>query len=293
MSGFALGVSIVSFHTPRRQLLGLLESLAFACERARAKLPLEQVSISIIDNSVDGEPHQEQFSPGDMRELAASSLPSGCELRLLHGHGNIGYGAAHNLAIRQFHSRDGCEDSSETRPEYCLLLNPDVEFDPDALAAGLAYLNENPQAVLVSPAASRNGEPQYLCKRYPSLLLLFLRGFAPAFLRAPFARRLAEYEMRDLPGDRPSSGIPIASGCCMLCRSDALGEIGGFDEGFFLYFEDFDLSLRLGRVGRLVHLPAMRIRHGGGGAAGKGLRHILLFCRSAWRFFHRHGWKWL
>ncbi len=289
MSGFALGVSIVSFHTPRRQLLGLLESLAFACERARAKLPLEQVRISIIDNSVDGEPHQEQFSPGDMRELATSSRLNGCELRLLHGHGNIGYGAAHNLAIRQYHS----ENAAETRPEYHLLLNPDVEFDPDALAAGLAYLSENPQAVLVSPAASRNGEPQYLCKRYPSLLLLFLRGFAPAFLRAPFARRLAQYEMRDLPGDRPSSGIPIASGCCMLCRSDALGEIGGFDEGFFLYFEDFDLSLRLGRVGRLAHLPAMRIRHEGGGAAGKGLRHIFLFCRSAWRFFHRHGWKWL
>lgn len=269
--------------------MALLESLAFACERARARTPLEQVRISIIDNSLDGEPDPAQFSPGDMRELASSSRLSGCELRLLHGHGNIGYGAAHNLALR----RHQLEAGSESRPDYHLLLNPDVEFDPDSLAAGLAYLNENPQAVLVSPAASRNGEPQYLCKRYPSLLLLFLRGFAPAFLRAPFARRLAEYEMRDLPGDRPSSGISIASGCCMLCRGDALGQVGGFDEGFFLYFEDFDLSLRLGQVGRLVHLPAMRIRHAGGGAAGKGLGHIAMFCRSAWRFFHRHGWKWL
>ncbi len=269
--------------------MGLLDSLAIACERARAQMPLETVRISIIDNSGDGAPGPEQFSPGDMEEIAASSRLNRCELRLLHGHGNIGYGAAHNLALRQRNPGD----VSESRPAYHLLLNPDVEFDPDALAAGLAYLKGNPEAVLVSPAASRNGQPQYLCRRYPSLLLLFLRGFAPAFLRAPFAHRLAEYEMRDLPRDRPSSGVPIASGCCMLCRGDALGEVGGFDEGFFLYFEDFDLSLRLGQVGPLAHLPTMRIRHAGGGAAGKGLRHIILFCRSAWRFFHRHGWKWL
>ena len=146
---------------------------------------------------------------------------------------------------------------------------------------------------LVSPAAVNSGERQYLCKRYPSVLILLLRGFIPAALRAPFARKLAAYEMRDLPQDRPSTNIPITSGCCMLCRGHPLREIGGFDERFFLYFEDFDLSLRLGRLGKLVHVPAMRINHDGGNAAGKGLRHIGMFVRSALRFFNQHGWKWI
>lgn len=279
MTAFTLAVSVVCFHTPRRQVLGLLDSLALACERARTDLPLEKVEITIVDNGDGGD--STDFSADDCAELAGSPRLRGCELCVLHGHGNIGYGAAHNLVIR------------ESEAEYHLLLNPDVEFDPDALSAGLGHLVSNPAAVLASPAASNGGGRQYLCKRYPSILVLLLRGMVPAFLRAPFARRLAAYEMRDLPDDRPSAGIPIASGCCMLCRGHPLREIGGFDERFFLYFEDFDLSLRLGRLGELAHVPAMRIRHEGGNAAGKGLGHIAMFVRSAWRFFNLHGWRWI
>ena len=281
MTAPQLSVSIVCFETPRHQLTRLLDSLTLACERARAEFSLETVEIAIVDNSMGAAGDNGELPARDFQELIASPGLTGCGLRLLSGQGNIGYGAAHNLAIR------------DSKASYHLLLNPDVEFEPDALTAGLAHLAENPEAALISPAASRNAEPQFLCKRYPSLLILLLRGFAPAFLRAPFAGKLAAYEMRDLPADRPSGGVPIASGCCMLCRGDALRELGGFDEGFFLYFEDFDLSLRLGGIGQLVHLPAMRIRHAGGNAAGKGLRHIAMFCRSAWRFFNRHGWKWL
>lgn len=279
MTAFTLAVSVVCFRTPRRQVLDLLDSLALACERARADLPLEEVEITIVDNG-DGSGDSTDFSADDCAELAGSPRLRGCELRVLHGHGNIGYGAAHNLVIR------------ESEAEYHLLLNPDVEFDPDALSAGLGHLASNPATVLVSPAASNGGGRQYLCKRYPSILVLSLRGLVPAFLHAPFARRLAAYEMRDLPGDRPSTGIPIASGCCMLCRGHPLRQTGGFDERFFLYFEDFDLSLRLGRLGELAHVPAMRIRHEGGNAAGKGLGHIGMFVRSAWRFFNLHGWRW-
>ncbi len=273
MTAFALTVSIVCFRTPRRQVAALLESLALACARARGKLPLQEVEIYLVDNTEAGD--------NDSAELASLPSPEDCQLHLVRGHGNIGYGAAHNLALRQ------------SGADYHLILNPDVEFDPDALAAGLDYLLANPAAVLASPAAMNDGEQQYLCKRYPSVLVLLMRGFAPAFMRAAFSGNLAAYEMRELPRDRPSVGIPIVSGCCMLCRGRPLRESGGFDERFFLYFEDFDLSLRLGRHGELAHVPAMRIRHGGGNAAGKGLRHIALFARSAWRFFNLHGWRWI
>jgi GT2 family glycosyltransferase len=65
--------------------------------------------------------------------------------------------------------------------------------------------------------------------------------------------------------------------------------VGGFDPGFFLYFEDFDLTLRLSKVTTVAYCPRVRIVHHGGRAAAKGLRHIAWFVRSARRFFARHG----
>jgi GT2 family glycosyltransferase len=77
----------------------------------------------------------------------------------------------------------------------------------------------------------------------------------------------------------------------MLCRTAALKAVSGFDEGYFLYFEDFDLSLRIAKIGELAYVPAMRIKHAGGHAARKGRAHIGMFVRSAMRFFNTHGWR--
>jgi GT2 family glycosyltransferase len=132
---------------------------------------------------------------------------------------------------------------------------------------------------------------QYLCKRYPSLWVLFLRGFAPARLRRRFAPALDHYEMRDVIGDRFVPGVPLASGCFMLARTPLLTRVGGFDPRFFMYFEDYDLSLRVGRESQVAYVPRARIVHHGGDASRKGVRHVAWFMRSAWRFFARHGWR--
>ena len=79
----------------------------------------------------------------------------------------------------------------------------------------------------------------------------------------------------------------------MYARTKALQEVGGFSDSFFMYFEDFDLSLRLHKVGRLVYLPKMHIVHHGGYSARKGWHHISMFARSGWKFFSRHGWCWI
>lgn len=88
------------------------------------------------------------------------------------------------------------------------------------------------------------------------------------------------YELRDRLGPEtktPVGGIPIASGCFMLMKADVARTAGGFGSTYFLYFEDFDLSLRLAQHGDIVYLPAMRIRHAGGGAGRKGWRHLVMF----------------
>ena len=98
--------------------------------------------------------------------------------------------------------------------------------------------------------------------------------------------------MRDLPLDQPTLGVPILSGSFMFCRREPIAAIGGFADDFFVYFEDFDLSLRASRVGTLAFVPQVKAVHFGGNAARKGLRHILLFARGAIVFFNRNGWRW-
>ncbi len=85
--------------------------------------------------------------------------------------------------------------------------------------------------------------------------------------------------------------LPVMSGCCMLARRKAIDATGGFDPKFFLYFEDFDWSVRLNKFAHTAYLPSFRVVHHGGGAARKGWKHIAWFVKSAFRFYNKHGWR--
>ena len=77
----------------------------------------------------------------------------------------------------------------------------------------------------------------------------------------------------------------------MFCKTAILQQVGGFMDRYFLYFEDYDLSMRLHELGEIAYTPDVRIVHYGGNAAKKGIQHIFLFVRSAITFFNQHGWK--
>jgi hypothetical protein len=200
--------------------------------------------------------------------------------KLFSEHGNVGYGAGHNLAINNASS------------EFCLILNPDVLLAKDALMQALNFMVAHPQVGLLTPAVvDAKGNLLYLCKNYPSLLDFLLRGFAPPLLKKLFHKRLERYELRDRISDGVVWDIPVVSGCFMLCRRSMLIQIAGFCPAYFLYFEDYDLSLRIANVARIAYVPKVHITHFGGNAARKGFRHIIFFIRSAVIFFNRHGWK--
>jgi len=212
---------------------------------------------------------------------ASRHIGLNCRVELVEGHGNVGYGAAQNIGI----------EASQGR--YQVMMNPDVVLERDALLSAIEFMEGRDDVVAVSPACvGGDGLKRYLCKRYPSVLDLALRGFAPAVVRGLFSHRLNSYEMSDLDQEHVEVDVPIVSGCCLFCRRSALDEVGGFDPRYFLYFEDFDLSLRLLTRGKLAYVPSVKIEHSGGNAAGKGVRHIAMFTRSAVRFFNTYGWKW-
>ena len=268
-----LSVAIVTFDPDAGLLRGTLRSLATSALLARERGLLSSIELCVVDNGPDG------ARPRIDAALTEWPAPLGPATRL-EGHGNVGFGRANNLALARADS------------DFHLVLNPDVELEAEALSAALAALGEHADVGLVAPAVfDDHGERQYLCKRYPTVWVLFLRGFAPAFLRQRFAHALADYEMRDAIADRFVKGIALASGCFMLLRTPLLRRLGGFDPRFFMYFEDYDLSLRAGREAAIAYVPQARVVHHGGNAARKGWRHVAWFVSSAARFFSRHGWR--
>lgn len=267
-----LSATVVTYRPDIAVLERSIASLAGAVARAREVGLVSQAVLYVVDNGP-----AEALGPVAQ---ASKAFAAAGTLEILHGHGNVGYGRANNLVLPRLDS------------DVHLVMNPDVELDRDTLVVAIEELRANDGVGAVAPAVRGPlGERQYLCKRYPSVWVLFLRGFAPAFVRARFAATLDRYEMRDLPTDHATAPVPLASGCFMVLRTPLFKRVGGFDPRFFMYFEDYDLSLRIGREAQVAYVPQARIVHHGGEASRKGMRHVAWFMRSAWRFFAIHGWK--
>jgi GT2 family glycosyltransferase len=269
-----LSVSIVLHNSNLELLRATINSLQMSVEVARGALH-HPVPLRLVDNQSDDE--YRAALDAELPSLRAGS--PALAIVLDKNPENSGFGAGHNRAL-------GSCDS-----DYYLILNPDIELEPEALLRAIGYLQGRPEVVALNPRGERDdGSREYLCKRYPSLLGLLLRGLPWAGLRRLFSARLARYEYRDLDDMEPCA-VCLLSGACLLCRRSSFEAVGGFDTRFFMYFEDFDLSRRLARLGALAYLPGMRVLHHGGFAARKGRRHIQWFVRSALRFFHLHGWQ--
>jgi GT2 family glycosyltransferase len=243
-------------------------------QHAREAGVLGDCLVWLVDNSLDA-----AYGTG-LRGAAGETLGD-LAWRCTPLDSNRGFGAGHNRALL------------DSGSDYHLVLNPDVEIAAEALAEGLALLERERSIVALGPRArSPRGQREYLCKAYPSVSVLLLRGFAPPWLRRRADPVIARYELRALCAGDEVVDVPLLSGCFMLLRGRAARWVRGFDTGYFLYFEDFDLSQRLRTHGRLVYAPRVGIVHHGGYAASKGLRHVRWFVASAVRFFREHGWRW-
>jgi GT2 family glycosyltransferase len=266
----SLGISCVTFNLDKSVFSATIKSLALACAYAKEKNKLAHTHLYLIDNGPTKENHCDL--------LAIQNSFSHCfdKVTLLTGHGNPGYGGGNNLALKQTNCR------------YHLVLNPDVLMAEDNLSVALDYMNSNEGVGLLAPdAVDESGERQYLAKRMPSFWVLFGRAFNAKFLRTHIADKLYRYEYRDLiPAQQPVD-IELASGCYMFLRTNAAQQVGGFDPGYFMYFEDFDLSRRIAKVSRVVHHPELKIVHYGGGAGRKGFLHLRYFFVSYLKFINK------
>ncbi len=267
----SISISIVLYRPDKSIFVAVLNSLVLAVEKLNHQLR-NNVLLIVLDNSAEK-------SEGNFESLTRELWNR--PLKFVHPNKNLGFAKGHNEAIKL------------SQCDYHLVLNPDVILDSNALLYAWDYLQQHSQAELVSPCAySEDRTRQYLCKSYPTILDLFLRGFTPLWFQKHFSSRLDKYELKGETEQVEVVSVPIVSGCFMFLRRKSFVKVGGFSEDFFLYFEDFDLSIKLQKLGRLAYVPDVKIVHFGGQAAKKGAWHIILFVRSMCSFFNKHGWRW-
>jgi GT2 family glycosyltransferase len=261
-NAFTLAVSVV-LHNPDIALLErMLQSMHIALRRA-INSGLTGAVVQLTDHSRQP---LAQEKVADYQEM----LRDVARLEYWHVGANPGFGAGHNAAFRRVGNTD-----------FFLIANPDIEFAPDSLAEGCSFMIRHAHIGLIAPLLLENsGEMRPACFREPDLLTLLLRG-----LGWSRNRHIEQYECRDWSLHAPRFHPSLISGCCMLFRSQTFIRLGGFDEGYFLYFEDFDLSRRARSVSAFC--PTMQVRHHGGGAARKGWRHRWWFLRSALRYYRQ------
>lgn len=191
---------------------------------------------------------------------------------------NLGYGKAHNIAIRK---------TLQEETPYHLVVNPDVVFDPDILSDIVNFMDNNPEIGHLMPKVLYpSGDVQYLCKLLPTPSDLLFRRFLP---RAFTRKRMETFELR-YSGYDHIMDVPYLSGCFMFLRTGALKEVGLFDERFFMYPEDIDLTRRIHRKYRTVYYPGVSIIHGHAQSSYKDSRMLFVHIMNLVKYFNKWGW---
>lgn len=197
-------------------------------------------------------------------------------------HENNGYGGGHNVALRRADALPGDGGGGD----YHLVVNPDVWFGPRVIPALAAYMREHADVAQMMPRVLYpNGDPQPLAKLLPTPFDMFGRLCMPRFL---IARRNARFELS--AHQEEVMDVPFLSGCFMFLRLSAAKEIGFFDERFFMYAEDIDLTRRLHEHYRTVYYPLLPIYHRFSRASRRSLRLFVIHVCNVARYFNKWGW---
>jgi len=191
---------------------------------------------------------------------------------------NIGYGAAHNIAIRK---------TIENDIPYHLVVNPDIAFEPAILDKIERFMNNNSDIGLLMPKILYpTGEIQYLCKLIPTPFDLIFRRFLPEKWTR---KRTEKFELRS-SGYNRIMDVPYLSGCFMFLRTETLKAVGLFDERFFMYPEDIDLTRRIHRKYRTVFYPEVQVIHHHAQGSYVNGKLLYIHMSNMIKYFNKWGW---
>jgi N-acetylglucosaminyl-diphospho-decaprenol L-rhamnosyltransferase len=242
---------------------------------------LERCVRSILDETSAGAPEVvvvDNGSTDGSAERLSATLPVA---RVVAAPGNVGYARGANFGI------------ASTRAPFVAVLNGDVELAPGVAAPMLAALESDPRLGAVGPRVLNvDGSVYPSARTDPGLFVATAHAALGLVWRTnPWTRR---YRQLDVDPTR-ARDVDWISGAAVWLRREALDDVGGWDERYFMYMEDVDLCLRLRRAGwRVAYEPAGEVVHVQGASTSKRpYRMIAEHHRSVWRFAVRRyrGWR--
>jgi len=262
-----LGIVIVSYNT--RDLLRTCLQSVYASQGDFA------YKVCVVDNA----------SSDGSADMVALEFP---QAHLIANADNVGYPSANNQGLEAFGFSVTPDPHSRT-PKFALLLNPDTEVPPDALAQMLEFMAEHPDAGAAGPKlVLPDGSLDLACRRSlptPEVCFYKLIGLARLF---PRSRRFGRYNLTYLDPDQVA---PVGSvvGAFMLVRAEAIAQAGLMDGQFFMYGEDLDWAYRIQEAGWTVYYnPAVTVLHIKRAASRHSPRAQIEFYRAMEIFYRKH-----
>jgi N-acetylglucosaminyl-diphospho-decaprenol L-rhamnosyltransferase len=226
--------------------------------------PSGGMSVTVVDSG----------SPDSTPDMVEREFPA---VRLIR-EANIGFSAANNLALR----------ASEARA--VLLLNPDTEVYAGTLDAALGRLWSDGRIGMVGvKLVTESGALDHACKRSFPTPLSALAHFTGIGRADGASGALSQYRATQLGDDEPGE-VDAVNGAFMLCRAEAVREVGLLDEGYWLYMEDLDWCRRFWQAGwKVFYEPAAVALHVKGGSSGerRAPKQEVAFHRGMGRFYRR------
>ena len=223
---YEITISIVTYNSAN-EISVLLDSL-YNC------LFFERICVYVVDNN----------SKDETVSLIKSKYPW---VNIMENKKNIGFGKGHNCVIRNVKSK------------YHIIVNPDISIQKDSISKAIEYLDNNPDIVVLTPyVMNEDGSQQFLPKKNPSFKYMLGGMFDK---KNKYCRKLRdEYTLKNVIVNEPID-VDFCTGAFMVTRTNALQLVNGFDERYFLHFEDADLTRELKKVGRAVYNPNIKVTH--------------------------------
>lgn len=195
---------------------------------------------------------------------------------------NGGFGYGNNIGIMQ---APPCQ--------YFLCLNPDVVIHEGTLEGLKRWMDAHGDVGLCTARALyEDGRLQPLNKRRPTVFDLFARRFLPLYVQRveAVAKRMDAYMMLDV-GYEQEVDVPFITGCFMFFRKSVLDRVGGFDERYFMYLEDADITHRTTALARAVYVPHVSFMHRWKRGSHRSKKLFMVMLHSMWVYFQTYGWR--
>jgi len=261
-----LAIVIVSYNT--KNLLATCLRSVYASEGDFS------MHVTVVDN---------KSSDGSL-DMVRASFPQATGIAAPR---NGGFAYANNLGLRHYGYDQG--KPLQELPRFALLLNPDTELPPTALAEMLGLMGQRPELGAAGPKlVLPDGSLDKACRRaFPNPQSFIYRGLGLSKL-LPNSPRFAQYNLTFLPEDEEAE-VDSVVGAFMLVRREAIEQAGLLDEAFFMHGEDLDWAFRIKQQGwKIWYYPAVQVLHHKGAASRGNPRVRVAFYQAMGIFVHKH-----